>query len=1102
LAGLISLHAAEPGKVLWQIGRTDHDDAEFALAPDGYEQFKSDGAFAIGASDPKKDWPYVQPGPSDSWAGHRRHTFTIVFNLKHAPRAGDCRLDINLVDAQQHGPPLLQIEINGTVFKCGLEAGAGDASLMGQAQSGKAQCASVPFAAGLLRAGQNDIEITTERGSWMIYDSVELTAPAAAQLGKTRAGTFLAGVEPLPVLQENSGVTMQTFLVTVRHFGAETEATLGFAGDSGQTVHLTRGSQTIQLMAPAPRAKIRRALELKAGGQLLASQEIDLAPAHPLTIYILPHSHHDIGYTSIQTEVEKKQMNNLLEGMAAAKRTADYPAGSRFVWNMEVLWAADLFMHRMNEEQKAEFIDAVRKGEVVLNGMFANELTGLCRPEELIQLFHTATDFAQRTGVPIESAMISDVPGYTWGTVTGMAQAGIKYFSAAPNYFDRIGTIMRDCQNRPFYWEAADGRTKVLTWIPYSGYAFSHIYHDLSFHALNDLFDEMKQVQFPYDIVYLRWSGHGDNAVPDPAICEFVRDWNAKYLSPRLIISGTTEAFRAFEQRYGAQLPVRRGDWTPYWEDGAGSSARETAMNRASSDRLTQADALWAMLDPTHFPAAQFNDAWRDVLLYSEHTWGAAGSITAPESQKTTEQWEIKKGYAEAADQKSRRVFDAFQPVEAASQFDVVNTLSWKRTQLVILPPTLSSNGDIVEFENGVPELSQRLASGELAMVAFDVPPLSARPYKVVRGKMGSSGPPIAHDNVLDNGVIRVRVDETTGGIVELRARDLDGNFVDTTGGQSLNDYLYLQGADLKNVVHNGKVRITVGDAGPVVGSLIIECDAPGCKTLRRELRLVAGQDYVELTDVVDKARLEATDYKAVKESVNFAFPFDVPDGDLLVDVPFGAMRPELDQIPGSCKNWLTVGRWADISNKRQGVTWVSLDAPLIEPGDMTATLLNSQTNPEIWRQHIGRTRRIYAWVMNNHWGTNYRAYQDGPVSFRFILRPHGKRSPAENTRFAIACSQPLLPVRRLPENMLAAPLFQLSSDDVIVNTFKPSDDGKGWILRLFGASGKTKPVKLSWAAPAPRQTWLSDTSEKPLKPVTGKVTVPGWGLVTLRVEP
>ena len=49
---------------------------------------------------------------------------------------------------------------------------------------------------------------------------------------------------------------------------------------------------------------------------------------------------------------------------------------------------------------------------------------------------------------------------------------------------------------------------------------------------------------------------------------------------------------------------------------------------------------------------------------------------------------------------------------------------------------------------------------------------------------------------------------------------------------------------------------------------------------------------------------------------------------------------------------------------------------------------------------------------MNNHWGTNYRAYQEGPTVFRFVLRPHRRRDPAEASRFATGFSQPLLAVR------------------------------------------------------------------------------------------
>ena len=56
-------------------------------------------------------------------------------------------------------------------------------------------------------------------------------------------------------------------------------------------------------------------------------------------------------------------------------------------------------------------------------------------------------------------------------------------------------------------------------------------------------------------------------------------------------------------ERYGSQLPHYRGDYTPYWEDGAASSARETALNRATAERLVQAETLWALRTPGTFPA-------------------------------------------------------------------------------------------------------------------------------------------------------------------------------------------------------------------------------------------------------------------------------------------------------------------------------------------------------------------------------------------------------------------------------------------------------------------------------------------------------------------
>jgi hypothetical protein len=307
----------------------------------------------------------------------------------------------------------------------------------------------------------------------------------------------------------------------------------------------------------------------------------------------------------------------------------------------------------------------------------------------------------------------------------------------------------------------------------------------------------------------------------------------------------------------------------------------------------------------------------------------------------------------------------------------------------------------------------------------------------------------------------------------------------------------------VKDIKRNGPVTIRVGEKGPLVASLIIESSAPGCKRLVRELRVVAGLDYVECINTVDKEHLPAKSYMAKegKESLNFAFPFAVSGGDVWLDLPLAMCRPDADQMPSACKNWFTVGRWADVSNRSRGVTWVTLDAPLVQVGGITATLLNSQTNPDVWRKHVGPTQKLYSWAMNNHWGTNYCAYQEGPTAFRFILRPHRRRDLAEASRFAVGFSQSLIPVRASGAKPSGTPLLRVEPEDVLVTALKPSDDGRAMIVRLFDASAQSRSATLKWGSTQPARVFLSDTSEHAGKPVGNRIEVPASGLVTVRAE-
>src|ERR1035438_2762392 len=160
---------------------------------------------------------------------------------------------------------------------------------------------------------------------------------------------------------------------------------------------------------------------------------------------------------------------------------------------------------------------AVKSGQIGLGPSCCNTLTGLCPPDELLNLMSYATRLSAESGLPIQSAMISDVPGYTWGTVSAMAQAGVKYFSFAPNYFDRMGGTMKEWQNKPFWWKGPDGKQRVLCWCPSRGYALGHLIGDGEALArfIPDYLVELETKGYPYNITHLRWNVHGDNGSPD-----------------------------------------------------------------------------------------------------------------------------------------------------------------------------------------------------------------------------------------------------------------------------------------------------------------------------------------------------------------------------------------------------------------------------------------------------------------------------------------------------------------------------------------------------------------------------------------------------------
>jgi alpha-mannosidase len=345
---------------------------------------------------------------------------------------------------------------------------------------------------------------------------------------------------------------------------------------------------------------------------------------------------------------------------------------------------------------------------------------------------------------------------------------------------------------------------------------------------------------------------------------------------------------------------------------------------------------------------------------------------------------------------------------------------------------------------------------------------------------------PISGSSV-ENDLLSVAINKTTGALDSFQWKRNGLRIVDLNRGAGLNEFLYVPGKDPADVTRISNAKVSMKEKGKLVSSLLVEADAPGCKKYSYEVRVFDGIDRIDIINRMDKQAVRS------KEGVHIGFPFDVPEGVLRYDVAQGIVRPEVDQLPGACKNFFSVASWVDISNDQRGVTWATPDAPLIEIGDITAE--------QPWMSDIKPAQNFYSYVMNNYWHTNYRADQEGQVIFRYSVKPHGVYSQLESVKFGIERRQPFVVVPAIGGGKTDESLYELESAGVIVLSTKPMPGNAGWWLTLYNPTQETRSAMLHWNKNVSVSIHVSDAFERTGEQIDGGIEVPAYGSVFVRVN-
>ena len=880
-----------------------------------------------------------------------------------------------------------------------------------------------------------------------------------------------------PVVLRDKGKPVQPLDLEIVNLGGPTTALLSVTGVPPESIPVSFGiTRHVVRLAPVEvAASLQVQLEMREMRRTITAT---VAPVRHWTVYLVQHTHTDIGYTRPQTEILAEHLRYIDYALDYCDQTDGYPDAARFRWTCETSWAVREYLKVRPAEQIARLKKRILEGRIEVTGMLLN-WAEVADENTLVHSLEPIAAFREQ-GLPVSTAMQDDVNGYAWCLVDYFNSLGIKYVSSGINDARALKPFKTPT---PFWWESPSGK-RVLAFRSdhyMTGNFFGVHTEDLGLieRELPSYLGKLEKDGYPFDRINVQHSGYfTDNSPPSTFVCENVRRWNEVYEWPKLRTATVHEFLEWVEREHGKSLPVYRAAWPDWWTDGFGCAVRETA-----ADRLTEADLIvnqgllsMARLFGASIPPPALREIQSvadNLSFYNEHTFGAAESISDPLAENTQVQWSEKSSYVWQAVMQSRLLREAAMGqlqryIGPSSEPSIVvfNTLGWSRSGLHLLfadNQLLPKDREfrIVDDHNrDIPvQLVQSRAEGNYwALWVRDIPPLGYTTYRILAsGSPRKAEQSYALGDTVQNAFFRLVLDREKGAIRSLYDRELGRELLDPARTWQLGEFIYERLSDRSSLeLHRlgghtrtalRAVHIQPGVDGPLWQSILLSGASDGFAGddgVTCEIRLFKTTKRIDL--VFKGRKLPVTD----PEAVYVAFPFLLPGGKLWFEAQGGMVAPGENQIPGTANDWNTVQSFAALRGEKAQIVLVSDEIPLMQFGGINTGRYNPAAKPE--------SQQIYSWVLNNYWTTNFRASQEGEMTWSYSLTSASDTSNAFATQFGWGTRIPFVS-RVLPESPSTSSqartrsLWPLAPTNLLVVSTRPAT--QGIIIHLREVAGK-----------------------------------------------
>ncbi len=610
------------------------------------------------------------------------------------------------------------------------------------------------------------------------------------------------------------------------------------------------------------------------------------------------------------------------------------------------------------------------------------------------------------------------------------------------NYvFMRPGPHEMEMPARAFLWESQDGSTVKAFRIPIC----YNVWKDMEEHV--DL--HIKEYSEGVDHMMLFYGVGNHGGGPTIENIKSIKELQEKRKDIEIVFSDVESYFKDIE---GCDLPTVKGELQHHAPGCYSVESMIKMMNRRAENALTGAEIFSVMADKAgkKKDTANLNEAWQTLLFNQFHDI-LAGSSVSTAYYDARNQLGGCIATADAIENSARQAISFDINIPYADQslpivvfnphgFEVTSPVEFETRMFRddFLPngiKILNSEGDRVEVQ-GINASNKTMFSRRYTFMAT-VPALGYALYTVVEGEPEAKND--NHDLVLENDILKVLFDETTGAVCKITDKR-SGNVVlnkaataaviddDTdTWGHTL--------TSLNNVAGEFKMSsYKVMDKGRV-RSCVNVTSAFNDSTLNQRYRLYDGDDklYVDCT----------VNWQENCRALKLYIPVNLPsEGTAIAQAPFGKVTKKQDGLEEPMQSF------ADISGDEFGLA-------VLNDGRYGVDFKDNTIGITVLRSSVYAHHDPYELKE----GEFYEYIDKGISEFSYIIKPHNAgRSHCDVVKDSMVLNQPL---RTMFETFHDGDMpkrcgnMSIDKNNIIMTALKKSYDSEKTILRVYECLGE-----------------------------------------------